>query len=92
MLAEIAAEKEDAVGKAKASIDRATSRLSAIETRIAEAEAKLNSFEADVATKQREAQQAHDELVATHNAEIKDLEKRKKAAEDALDKLRAKLG
>lgn len=83
-----------AAARAAAEEERAaaTAQLAAIQEQTAQANAQLATVNAQIAAQTAEAQAAHTAAVSAMSAEIADLEKRRAAAEKALDALRAKLG
>mgnify|MGYP003652827317 CR=1 FL=1 len=90
--AEIDAAEQAAAEAAKAADAAAKARLAAIEAQITESSAVLAKVGAQIAADTSAAQADHAVAVKVMQAEIADLEKRKAAAEKALDTLRAKLG
>lgn len=92
VVAEINEAKKAASDAAKAADDAAKARLAAIEARITESSAVLAKVADKIASDTSAAQADHAAAVKVMQAEIMDLEKRKVAAEKALDTLRAKLG
>ena len=92
VLAEINEAKKAAVEAAKVADAKAKVRLSAIEDQITESSAVLAKVKDKIAENTSAAQAEHAQIVLVMQAEILDLEKRKAAAEKALDTLRAKLG
>lgn len=92
VLAEINEAKKAAAEAAKVADAKAKARLSAIEDQITESSAVLAKVKDKIAEDTSAAQAEHAQIVLVMQAEILDLEKRKAAAEKALDTLRAKLG
>lgn len=91
-LAEIGNARTEASVAAKAAEADTQKRLDAVVQRIAERNAELASVDVTITAETNAALAAHVKAVAAMSAEIQDLEKRKAAAEKALDSLRAKLG
>jgi prefoldin subunit 5 len=92
VLAEIDAAKQAAAEAAKTADAAAKERLAAIEAQITESSAVLAKVGVQIAADTSAAQAEHATAVKAMQVEITDLEKRKAAAEKALDTLRAKLG
>lgn len=90
--AEIDAAKQAAAEAAKTADAAAKARLAAIEDQITESSAVLAKVGAQIAADTSAAQAEHATAVKVMESAILDLEKRKAAAEKALDTLRAKLG
>jgi len=90
--AEIVASRQTAAEAAEAADASAKARLAAIEAQITESSAVLAKVDGRIAADTAAAQAEHAVAVKAMQAEIVDLEKRKAAAEKALDTLRAKLG
>ena len=90
--AEIREMKRKATEAAKAAQDKADAKLADVERAIDVAVNKLKTIDVDYAERTMLAKTAHEVEVKAMAAEIADLEKRKAAAEKALDALRAKLG
>jgi chromosome segregation ATPase len=88
----IDAARKDADEKAKVAQEAAMQRLAAVESRLAGAEAKLKTVDADIRRKTDAAMADHAAQVEAMESEIKELDKRRAAAEKALESLRAKLG
>lgn len=91
-LAEIGNARTQADVAAKAAEVDAKKRLDAITQKVDVKSAELATVDAKIVAETNAALAAHDKAVAAMSAEIQDLEKRKAAAEKALDSLRAKLG
>lgn len=91
-LAEIGNARTQADVAAKAAESDAKKRLDAITQKVDVKSAELATVDAKIVAETNAALAAHDKAVAAMSAEIQDLEKRKAAAEKALDSLRAKLG
>ncbi len=91
-VAEINEAKKAASDAAKVADTAAKARLAAIEAQITESSAVLAKVDAKIAADTSAAQAEHAQAVLVMQSEIMDLEKRKTAAEKALDTLRAKLG
>jgi len=89
---EIDAAKQAAAEAARTADASAKERLAAIETQITESAAVLAKVGVQIAADTSAAQAEHATAVKVMESEIMDLEKRKAAAEKALDTLRAKLG
>jgi len=92
VVAEINEAKKAAADAAKTADVSAKARLAAIEDQITESSAVLTKVGVQIAADTSAAQAEHATAVKVMQAEIVDLEKRKAAAEKALDTLRAKLG
>jgi chromosome segregation ATPase len=90
--AEIDAAQQAAAEAAKTADAAAKARLGAIEAQITESSAVLAKVDERIVADTAAAQADHAVAVKVMQAEIADLEKRKAAAEKALDTLRAKLG
>ena len=90
--AEIEAARQAAAEAARDADTAAKARLGAIEEQITESSAVLARVGVQIAADTSAAQAAHAQAVLVMQSEIMDLEKRKVAAEKALDTLRAKLG
>lgn len=89
---EIRENKRKATEAAKAAQDKADAKLAEVERAIEVSVNKLKTVDVDYAERTMIAKAAHEAEVKAMLAEITDLEKRKAAAEKALDSLRAKLG
>jgi delta 1-pyrroline-5-carboxylate dehydrogenase len=92
VLAEIESATKDAEVKAKAAEAEANARFAVVIKSIEVKNAELAETSSKIAAKTDAALAEHAKVVAGMNAEIQELEKRKAAAEKALDTLRAKLG
>lgn len=90
--AEAAEIKRSAAEKAKEAMAKAQAKVDALDQQTLYQAAALKTISDEYATKLSQAQAAHAMAVKGMEAEIIDLEKRKAAAEKALDTLRAKLG
>ena len=91
-LAEIGNARTQADVAAKAAEVDAKKRLDAITQKVDVKSAELATVDAKIVAETNAALAEHAKAVAAMSAEIQDLEKRKAAAEKALDTLRAKLG
>lgn len=92
VLEEIGVAKQESIAAAKNLEKKAHDRLAAVEAKVKTAESVLATLDAQVTAKLAALQAEFDAKRETLDSEIKDLEKRKAAAEKALDTLRAKLG
>lgn len=92
VIAEMNEAKKAASDAAKTADASAKARLDAIEAQITESSAVLAKVGERIIADTAAAQADHAVAVKVMQAEIMDLEKRKAAAEKALDTLRAKLG
>ena len=92
VIAEMNEAKKAASDAANTAEISAKSRLAAIEAQITESSAVLAKVGERIIADTAAAQADHAVAVKVMQAEIVDLEKRKAAAEKALDTLRAKLG
>lgn len=92
VLAGIEGARQQATKAAAEAAAKAKLALATVDQKIAAQTAVLSTVDAQINERLATATAAHTAAVASMEAEIKDLERRKSVAEKALDTLRAKLG